>query len=296
MTVTEELATAAAEAVARVRHLARLPESASVVARRAQDPECLPDELAVAFAADPVLASQLLKVANSAYYGLRAQVSSIAHAANLLGRIRLRNIALASSLGPLLHSRPVHPSFSPRTLWHHSIAVAAAARQVALETGADDPEEAFAAGLVHDLGLVVLIQDRRNELATFLDRLSDRGSLTRSEVRDLEREAFGADHALLGAALCRSWGFPESLIECTAWHHDPLHAPPGSRTLAALVHVGDAWSDGTEQGGSTSIDVDRIAEPDDEVLALVGLDAHRGERLRAAVADAVREVLAAFTS
>ncbi len=282
----------AVQAVGQVRHLARLPQTAGNVIQRAQDPDCLPDDLAKEFSNDPVLGSQLLKVANSAFYGLRSQVSSISHASNLLGCIKLRNIALASSLGPMLHRESVHPSFSLGRLWDHSIATAAAARQVAVEARRADPEEAFAAGLIHDLGLVVVVQDRRSRFSDLLGQLATLGGgLGTTQAHELENAVLGSNHQLFGAALCESWGFPKRLSAATAWHHAPLDAPEDDRDLAAVVHLADAWTGGSDHGLSADLDEHEL---DAAALAHLGLDPAAVGGIRERIETGVAEARSAF--
>lgn len=283
----DELLLGATEKVRRIRHLARLPDAARRTAERAQDPECSPAELAATFASDPVLASQLLRVANSSYYGLRASVSSIEHAGNLLGRMRLRNIALASSLGPMMCRKSPHGDLSFEVLWRHSLSAAAAARSLARHVGGVDPEQAFTAGLVHDLGMLVEAQLDPAGIAEVLDRHVAGAQATLAE---LERAHFGFDHGLLGAALCAEWGFPAELSACVRWHDDPCAAPEELRTLAAVVHVAEALVEGPDHG---VVAVPRC-KADPAACALLGLTPEDLEALREPLEAQIAAALSAF--
>jgi HD-like signal output (HDOD) protein len=233
----------ATAAVERARHLGIVPETASRIVRMTDDPECSIQEIAQVFTADPVLGAQLLKVANSAFYGLRAQVTNITHAASVLGGAALRSVALASGVGPLIRRATDTEGFSMRSLLEHSLGVAAGARTVAATIGGGDPEDAFAAGLFHDLGIVVAVHDRPEAFAELTKSLTEQPVATATEFLERERALLGTDHRLLGHALGTAWGFPAKLTTAVLYHHDPDAAPEDDRVLPAIVGIADTILD-----------------------------------------------------
>ena len=278
--------------VRRARSLVALPEAAARAGQVAEDPDSTLQELGQAFSQDPALCSHLLKVANSALYGLRCEVSSIEHAAALLGRKVLRNVALAASLQAVLPKADVHRSFSVAALWRHSIRTAAAACVLAREADAWEPEEAFAAGLIHDLGLLVEIESDREVLSEVFEEVL---RLPREEqgaaMRSIETTRFGADHQHFGSAMCEAWGFPEALRDVAAHHHDPQALPEASRKLACVVSLARAISAHCEHGLTLEAG-EVLPAPGD--LASLGLAGADFEALIEPMQTAAEEIEAAF--
>ncbi len=282
----------AREAVARVQQVATLPEAASRVIEIVEDPAGTPEELSAAFAGDPALCAQLLRVANSAFYGLRCQVTSVDHAAAVLGQEVVRNVALAASLAPIFMGDGVHAAFSMARLWRHAVGVAAASRLLARRLDVGDPEQAFVAGLIHDVGLVVELQDDRQGLSAVFDAMGfDPEGHPRAALQDAERERFGADHRHFGACLCEKWGLPAVLGTAIEHHHDPLAAPPPERVLPALVHTAERLGPAAEHGFSHP-----AGEPDAEVLGVLGTDRDTVDGLRDALAEEVSAAESSFAT
>ncbi len=289
--VSPDPSAVARAAVARVRQVATLPEAALRVARIAEDPESTPQALSEAFEGDPALCAQLLKVANSAFYGMRSEVITVEHAAVVLGRRAVRSVALAASLAQITRAESIHDRFLPSNLWRHSLGTAATCRVLAGETGTTDPEEAFVAGLIHDVGLLVELQDDRPRFAGMLDALGfDDEARPLGELLEVEREWLGAAHPDFGASLCESWGLPARLSLAVAFHHDPLAAGTPDGELSALVYVAERLGVGFEHGFGVP-----ALEPLPEVLEALALAPDALPALRELAADAAAAAEAAFT-
>jgi len=279
--------------VRRVHHVASLPESAARAREVAADPESTLAELGEAFSRDPALCAQLLKVANSAYYGLRAEVTSIERAAALLGRRVLRNVSLAASMQSVWPRGEIHARFSADALWRHSLGTATAAAVIAERSEAWVPQEAFAAGLIHDLGLLVEIESDRKGLARVVDELSAAGGAGwRDRICAIEERHLGAGHQHFGAALCDAWGFPAQLRAVARHHHDPLGAEGETRTLCAVVWLAEVLDESLDHG----LRAERgELEIDPAVLEIVGLTAEDLPAVIERVAEAVAEAETAFS-
>lgn len=237
--------------------LVALPASTARAARIAQDPESSLEELAQAFTMDPALCSHLLKVANSAFYGLQTEVSTIERAAVVLGRKVLRNVALAASMQAIVHRVDVGRAFSVDALWRHSIRTAAASSVIASEGGAWEANESFAAGLIHDLGLLVALETQGECMESVLSAARSQGDHEGDGLCELERASMGADHQYFGEALCEAWSFPPALRIAASHHHRAADYDGPERHLAAVVRVaellcgsGDHGLQGTEGGGT----------------------------------------------
>ncbi len=255
-----------ASAISEISHIATLPEITLKIIRLVEDPNSTAQDLNKIISNDPALGARILKVVNSAFYGLPGQIGSINRAIVLLGLNAVKNIAIAASLAKLFRGGQICPSFNARDLWTHSIAVATATRMLAKEMGLGLPDEAFLAGLIHDIGIMVEMQARRPKFVEAIERMtSSQNTLT---LRQAESMVLGANHEQFGAALCKMWKFPASFAYVTGYHHHPLDLAERNRTLAALVHVADIVAAKRGVGYTHTIETDQV---DAAVLASLGL-------------------------
>ncbi len=274
----------ARQTIKQLGQLATLPSVTLRIMRLADDPHATGDALDALLAADPALGARVLRVVNSAFYGLPGTVSTTSAAIVRLGFAAIRNIAIAASLTRMFRGGRIGDSFDAKELWHHSVAVAEAARLLAIRTRRGSPDEALLAGLLHDIGIVVAMQASRSEFEQLLRALDGPAPLTFAQA---ESEHLGTTHELLGAALSESWGFPASLAQVTGHHHAPMSLPPDDRVLPALVHVADHLAAQCKLGYARTVCADGIEPGVLEFLGLTetDLDAVR-EKLPVATAEA----------
>ncbi len=228
------------EAIRSISHIATLPEITVRIIELVEDPTSTAQDLNGVIATDPALCSRVLKVVNSSFYGLPGQIGSIERAVVLLGLNAVKNIAISASMAKLFRGGQLSSSFSARDLWMHSVATAAAAKALAdrMELGFTD--EAFLAGLVHDIGIMVELQSDRAKLLRVVNAVAPNGEKEpQADWRAQEEAVFGATHEAFGEALCEKWKFPRTLVQVTGHHHEPLELPAGERGMASLVHVAD---------------------------------------------------------
>lgn len=239
-TVSEQREQIVAAAIREISHIATLPEITMKIVELVEDPKSTAQDLHKVISNDPALCSRILKVVNSSFYGLPGQIGSINRAIVMLGLNAVKNIAIAASLAKLFRGGELTPNFSARDLWTHSISTAATSKLLAdtLKLGLSD--EAFLAGLIHDIGLMVEMQFDRNKLIEVLERVgADSGGVPATSMLEAEASIFGATHQEFGAGLCDKWKFPKSFVLVTGYHHRPLELASGTRTLTALVAVAD---------------------------------------------------------
>lgn len=239
-TVSEQRDQVVAAAIREISHIATLPEITMKIVELVEDPKSTAQDLHKVISNDPALCSRILKVVNSSFYGLPGQIGSINRAIVMLGLNAVKNIAIAASLAKLFRGGDLTPNFSARDLWTHSIATAATSKLIAdtLKLGLSD--EAFLAGLIHDIGLMVEMQSDRNKLIEVLERVNaDKTGVPGASMLEAESSIFGATHQEFGAGLCDKWKFPKSFVLVTGYHHRPLELAPGTRTLTTLVAVAD---------------------------------------------------------
>lgn len=228
------------DALRSISHIATLPEVTLRIIELVEDPTATAKDLRRLIENDPALCARLLKVVNSSFYGLPGQIDSIDRAVVLLGLNAIKNIAISASLTRLFTGGQLCPSFSARDLWVHSAATATAAKQIAAHLGMAMTDQAFLAGLIHDMGVIVELQLERSRLIDVINTVDpDKKGNPRNPMRDAERELFGADHERFGEGLCRRWKFPKVLSQVCGNHHEPLELPEGERTLACITHVAD---------------------------------------------------------
>lgn len=181
---------------------------------------------------DQVLAGHLLQAANSALYSPQRRIASIPQAISYIGLDACRKVLMASVFQPLFGSA------SLRDLWRHSLVVAQLTERVALLSARIDPQEAFLAGLVHDIGRLAL-QKVRHEYVADYQRLLGRGC----EPVFAEMVLCGFEHGAIGAEVLRCWSFPEHLIEAVRQHHRPEF---GASPLAAAIYLAENCSGARE--------------------------------------------------
>lgn len=227
-------------AIKSISHIATLPEITLRIIELVEDPTSTAQDLHAIIANDPALCSRILKVVNSAFYGLPRQIGSINRAIVLLGLNAVKNIAIAASLTKLFRGGELCSGFAARDLWVHSVAAASAGKLICDELKLGLPDEAFLAGLMHDIGIMVEMQAQRNGLIEVFEQIPINADGTPgANMLEIERNVLGADHQRFGAGLCEAWKFPKSFGFVAGHHHNPLDLPEGSRTLAAVVFIAD---------------------------------------------------------
>ena len=251
------------DAMMRVTEISSLPEITARIVEVVKNPKSTAQDMHDIVKHDPALAAKILKVVNSAFYGLPSQISSLDRGIVMLGLSAVKNIALAASLSRLFRPGAISERFAARDLWTHSIAVGVCARLLA-QAGSGQAEEAFVAGLVHDMGLLI-------EYQLFPEKLKAIAERCEAQPQDfcaLERESIGADHQAFGAALAAKWRFPPGLRCAISHHHNPERLKPELRKTAVAVQVADIVCCQNEIGFYLSA---QTADVTDEMLDLLGV-------------------------
>lgn len=242
-TTTDGRAALVDSAIKGISHIATLPEITLRIIALVEDQSSTAQDLHKVIANDPALCSRILKVVNSAFYGLPRQIGSINRAIVLLGLNAVKNIAIAASLTKLFRGGDLCPRFSARDLWTHSMATAAGSKLICDQLKLGLPDEAFLAGLIHDIGIMVEMQAGKDKLVKVFEEMTFAKDGTPScDMREVEQRVIGADHTHFGAGLCDAWKFPKSFSHVAGHHHDPMQLPSGNRMLASIVYVADRLS------------------------------------------------------
>ncbi len=222
-----------------VRTMGDLPPSPLVATKLLEllnEPDTELRELVTTLSLDPAVSARILKMANSAVYDQQRKVTTVERAIVILGQNNLRNIALDSSLRNAKRTY----GLLERRLWENSIGSAVGCRLIARASGTCDAEEAYLAGLLHQVGKTLMI-NRDKALYQEVQRIVDAGD---GELIDVERGLYAYSHDLVGAALLDNWSFPEQLIAATHHHHDfEGLADEDSElyTLCSIINLADGF-------------------------------------------------------
>ncbi len=214
----------------KIEHIHTLPTIPGVLKRLSgiiDNPGVSLNEISHFVSNDPALASKVLKMVNSAIYGFPGRISSISHAVMLLGLNVVKGLLLGVSVLEVMQQAMLG-------LREHSIGCAVAAKVIAEKKGIKEPDEISVAGLLHDIGKVILILEFPREYQKALGDAAEKGiSIAEAEVL-----TFPESHARVGSWLAEKWHFPKSLVEIIENHHKPEN----SRIVpveTAIVHVSD---------------------------------------------------------
>ena len=226
--------------LSKFEELPTIPEILFQILKILDDPDSGSSDLAEVVRLDAPLTARILRLANSPYYSTRGDMTDIHRCIAVLGYRTIRQVAICVSVATSVVSAAarVEGRLDYRELWRHSVATGAIANRLAEMVDYPAPEEVFTAGLLHDLGKFVL---EIYSPESYSQVIGSRKGTGRSLV-EVEREAFGFDHAILGEAFGFSWRFPGMLTRCFGHHHDipSGRSVPGSEEHAvALVALAD---------------------------------------------------------
>lgn len=254
----------ASEIVERIDAIGTVPTAVAQIFGLINNPKTTMSDFERVVRPDVGLTANLLRCANSAYYRGSREITSVKDAISRMGMRRVFEVAAGASFAKAVPSVLTGYGTSAVNYWEHSVAVAVLADRLGREAGFTYPDLAFTAGLLHDLGKIVV--------ATWLDTNTSlrvpEGGLVNLE---LEHELIGANHAEFGEALCQKWNLPKDIGGAARWHHTPGDAPSATlRYLATVVLVADEAAHRAGFGEGRTVDV-----IDPEALERLSLDAER---------------------
>ena len=224
--------------VGKGQELPSLPEIYLRVSEQLEDESITVHRIGDTVQHDPAIATRVLKMVNSAYYGLPKQVSSVAQSVSLLGRERLKHILIGSVLRGVFSSGQNNPAFSMQVFWQHSIKTAIIARELAKQIrGIEEPESMFTAGLLHDIGKLLLINKFPQRMLAAEEYMMQH----RVDPLTAEMSQIGLTHTAVGEAMMQRWGLPQLLIDCATRHHETVHQGP-DRHATHLIYLANQLS------------------------------------------------------
>ena len=260
-------------------HVARLPSLSTTVTKVMQtcnDPQVSPNDLNRLIALDPVLAGQVLRLVNSAYYSIRQPVSSLSRAIILLGVNTVKNLVLSLAIIDQFRSPKPFRTLTNATFWSHSVAVGVIAKCIAEVQGVSlaAQEDYFVCGLMHDLGKIPLNHQFSAEYrqATVLAKRSD-GSMI-----DAERAIFGIDHSTVGGLIARKWRLSTAFVDVLDHHHRLDDLVTDTAELVHIVALANLYAQALENDFQKG----RLLEDEFAaiVMARVGIEVSMLEHMR----------------
>jgi putative nucleotidyltransferase with HDIG domain len=211
-----------------------MPVTAQKMLRLLDKPDATPAQIGAILRHDPGLTANILKLTNSSFFGLPTKVSSVKQAVVLLGWKKLTQLVMASCVNTIVDKPVAGYDLPPGELWKHSIAVSVAAEGLVRELRLPAAEEIFTAGLLHDVGKLVLGRFVKDDI----ERIEAAASAG-LPFELAEQSVLGTDHAEIGAEILKNWAFPQDLVSAVRWHHNPDSADE-TNILVDIIHVANA--------------------------------------------------------
>lgn len=266
-----DLDAAVSEALGKIIDLPTISPVCARLERLLADRDVTAEQVASAVQLDPSIAAKVLKLANSASFGLQRRIASIREAVPLLGLKRVAAIVQTASTFDAIGRVQESPHFDRRAFWQHSIGTGAIAGVLARRAGLD-PDQALVAGVLHDVGKVILDGFFPDLFREALEKAAADGL----PLRQAEAEVLPVTHEAVGRHLARLWGLPGRLVDVIG-AHDSLKARDEHLRLVQVVHVANALCRQLRVGRAGD---DTATPPEPAALSALGLDAELLARLQ----------------
>jgi HD-like signal output (HDOD) protein len=261
--------------VTSIDSIGTLPTSAAQIFMLVNDPKATPGDFERVVRPDLGLTANLLRCANSAFYRGSREISSVRDAITRMGLRRVFEVVAGSSFARAIPEYLEGYEATSEKYWAHSVATAVLSDRIGREAGFTYPDLAFTAGLLHDLGKIVV--------STWLTRHPS-VRIARPLTLEDEIDLLGTTHGQLAELLCSKWNLPKDIGAAARWHHTPGDAPTATlRYLASVVQLADQATHVAGFGGATSEPLDaetleRLNLPADRITSLVTLSLPEIER------------------
>ena len=218
--------------VQRISEISTIPQIAMKTIEVANDPTSNAIDLKEIIESDAALGARILRCVNSSAYATREKVTNLQQAISYLGLRQIRNLALTASVAELFTKEETIGAYRRRGLWSHLVAVGICARLIAMRQKISDFETAFAAGLLHDIGIVLEDQYVHGPFRSVIEAMDETVSLV-----EKEREHLGFDHTKLGTKVAELWRLPEAVKAAIGYHHRSVNYRGGDIDIVRCVEV-----------------------------------------------------------
>ncbi len=215
--------------------LPALPVIVTQIIRAASNPKTSTEELAAIISNDQGITHQLLKLANSVYYGQRITVDSIKRSISVIGFDEVIGITLGMKLLSAFADKTTGLTLDMKALWIHSIGTATAAKEIATRTNTAIAKKIFIPGLLHDMGKVIFSIYFKDEYKIVRESAMEQ----QETLYRVEPSVFGMNHAILAGLLMRRWRFPDNILYPCRFHHNPEASPMAYRHYSLVINMAD---------------------------------------------------------
>lgn len=229
--------------IAEMKDLPSLPTTVTEILEVLNNPESSAMDLSAALKHDQSLVSRVLRLVNSAFYGFPRTIDNLSKAVTILGYTAIQNIILTTSIFETLNQSNDNLALNRKEFWRHALATGVAAQIIKTKTKPGKGDEVFLAGLLHDIGKVVLDAHLHKKYSDVYAYSKKKNIL----IRDAEKKLLGVTHDHFGSWLAESWNLPHNLTAAITYHHNPQNAEKHI-ILASLVHLGDILARSFEVG------------------------------------------------
>jgi putative nucleotidyltransferase with HDIG domain len=218
--------------VSRIQDISSLPAVAVKTMEIANDPDSSTLDLVKVVETDPSLSARILRCVNSSAYSLRGRITNLQRAISFLGMREIRRLAVTASVSELFTQDEAIGHYRRRGLWKHLVAVGLCARLIAMRQKMAGFEDAFLAGLLHDIGIVFEDQYAHERFCAVIGALNNNTPLV-----ETERKYLGFDHTRLGVKVAESWRFPECVKAAIGYHHLSINYRGEAIAIVRCVEV-----------------------------------------------------------
>ncbi|QGY39322.1 HDOD domain-containing protein [Pseudodesulfovibrio cashew] len=223
--------------------LASLPDIFTQISEALENPRSSASYVAEIISRDVSLAAKLLKLVNTPFYGFPSKIDTLSRAVTIVGTNQITNLALGVSVIAAFDDIP-EEYFTLREFWIHSVTCGTVARLLAHKAGLKGDEKFFVAGLLHDIGRLVMLKNHPKESTEVLRE----AKVGRRALEDVELSLWGCTHADIGCEMLKAWHLPEFLGQIICHHHHPQHGVHPEE--ASVVHLADFITHGLGIGAS----------------------------------------------
>jgi putative nucleotidyltransferase with HDIG domain len=226
--------------------IASIKSIVSGVVRIINDPKSSIWDLKEIVEIDPPLAAKVLKVANSVYYSPPKEIGEIKQALIWIGFDTLKEMALSQKVSGIFSKNGSMEGFSIQSLWKHCVAVALITKMIYRREFRERGANAYVAGLLHDIGIIVESQFLQNDFSQVLSKIKNE----KKNLSEAEHEVLGLHHADIGMAIAENWNLPPEIVAAIGYHDSPLEAEQDSSRLASTLYVAEYCSQNSGIGYS----------------------------------------------
>lgn len=269
------------EILSKVKSFPTMPGAGTKMLSLLEEPDTTVSEIEEILRYDPGLTANVLKLANSAYFGIPSKIGSLKQAVILLGLKRLVQIVVATCVSAVMDRSVPGYDLPPGDLWRHSIAVSIAAEALVKDKKINGAEDVFTPALLHDVGKLVLGAFVKEEMEA-IESIAAKGV----PFVVAENMILGTDHAEIGAQILAQWNLPSSVIDAVRWHHDP-DSPEAFDTQMDVVYLSNLLCQTPDTSGHTGA---QSIELSPAVIERLGIQLSQFEAISEKVSCWVKEL------